>query len=428
MPADPLREAAEEIERAFDAHGRDLEAFPAIATRTLEGLEGVPRPTLTDLCRSMADGGLDAQDAPYFSDLPLTVYHRPDWRLELLLWNDASTDVHGHGFRGAFRVLRGGSLHARWALQEDEVYEPMLALGSAIREPLEILREGDVRTITPGLVHSLFHLERPSITLVARTHMEADVPAQVMFMPPALILRNARLVQLPHVRAYERALTLALQLDEPQAIDAWIEGLHTLRTSDAVHVCMRVAPVLERIGRLEAAMEALRSRHGDALVDAVDRGVRRAQVDHELRDMRAATHEPEARLLLALLMNCHDRAELMRALDALRPGVEPTAWIEACLRTLGDPDALMDVVLAAHQGAAPDRGVPELARRFVRALQRAPEAERDGILAAVAAGRTPQGDGDAPDAGAHSAAGREALASLWAEPALHALRNAACDA
>ena len=56
----------------------------------------------------------------------------------------------------------------------------------------ELLHAGDTRTIHAGsnFIHALFHLDRPSISIVLRTRVEADVGPQYDYMPPFIAINR----------------------------------------------------------------------------------------------------------------------------------------------------------------------------------------------------------------------------------------------
>ena len=88
---------------------------------------------------------------------------------------DATASIHQHAFSGAFRVVTGSSLHSEYEFVEQARVSQLLLLGEVRTQRLEALTRGDVRRITSGragLVHSLFHLDQPSVTLVIRTYGE----------------------------------------------------------------------------------------------------------------------------------------------------------------------------------------------------------------------------------------------------------------
>ena len=102
-----------------------------------------------------------------------------------LYWFASTTAIHDHAFCGAFSVLDGGSLHSQYSFTPSVNCGDGLTLGTLESIRNERLRKGDVRTIHPydGLIHSLFHIEHPSVSLVVRTQPHIQ-KGQRNFFPP----------------------------------------------------------------------------------------------------------------------------------------------------------------------------------------------------------------------------------------------------
>jgi hypothetical protein len=71
-----------------------------------------------------------------------------------------------------------------------EVRQVSTAACAATASRFEQLTKGDIRTIEAGgrFIHSLFHLEHPSISLVVRTHLEPDRCPQLSYRPPFIAI------------------------------------------------------------------------------------------------------------------------------------------------------------------------------------------------------------------------------------------------
>src|SRR6266853_5529160 len=119
---------------------------------------------------------------------PLTVYSGRDFRIEVLFWVQGVPAIHQHSFSGAFHVMHGSSLQTLWEFELREQVAMRLALGRVSLKKAELLRKGDSRSIIAGqrLIHSTFHLDRPSLTVVVRTLGEADKQPQYAYLPPTI--------------------------------------------------------------------------------------------------------------------------------------------------------------------------------------------------------------------------------------------------
>jgi hypothetical protein len=123
-----------------------------------------------------------------FGEPPIQLYAGRRFYIEALFWTDGTTAIHQHAFSGAFQVLRGGSIHTTYAFQRREAISRELLLGDLTVTGSELLRAGYIGQIVSGerFIHSLFHLERPSVTLVVRTKHDAGSDPQYTYLHPGI--------------------------------------------------------------------------------------------------------------------------------------------------------------------------------------------------------------------------------------------------
>lgn len=124
-----------------------------------------------------------------FGQPTVVVYHHENFYVELIVWFPSSTPIHGHGFEGAFRVLRGASLQAEYAYESHSKPCEGIELGELKLRTLEMIGPGEVSTISLGetFVHQVAHLGNPSLTLVARTHaVQTDREQQLSYFQSGL--------------------------------------------------------------------------------------------------------------------------------------------------------------------------------------------------------------------------------------------------
>jgi len=120
---------------------------------------------------------------------PSLLLHRGHrFAIEVLFWLDGTNVIHQHLFSGAFHVLQGSSVHSRFEFRAGSRVNSGMWLGDVVLTGVELLRRGDTRPIRAGSagIHSLFHLDRPSVTLLVRTLNEADRQPQLAFVRPFL--------------------------------------------------------------------------------------------------------------------------------------------------------------------------------------------------------------------------------------------------
>ena len=126
--------------------------------------------------------------AARFGDPPITLYNSPRFHIDIYFWLDGTTSIHQHAFCGAFQVIHGSSIHSSYEFEKKEAVNTFTELGDINLDHCELLKFGDVRKILPGrqFIHSLFHLDQPSATIVVRTHKSPLYLPQFDYRKPYL--------------------------------------------------------------------------------------------------------------------------------------------------------------------------------------------------------------------------------------------------
>src|SRR6266853_5307367 len=120
----------------------------------------------------------------------LVVYSHPRFYIQLLFWLDGTTAIHQHEFSVAFHVMPGSSIHAHYAFEKARPVTPYLRVGDVRMKKIEILESGRTVPIVSGeqAIHSLFHLDSPSVTVVVRTHHDPGTGPQLNYLPPHMAI------------------------------------------------------------------------------------------------------------------------------------------------------------------------------------------------------------------------------------------------
>ncbi len=177
----PFEELNLQTENLWRSSGQSLEAFPELATKVLREFHYAQ--SLGDLDRELAKWFLQGRVPEQinlhnsFGQPPITLFNNGKFVIDLYIWLNFDMSLHSHGFRGAFRVLHGSSLHEEFPVATLSTFAPDVHLSKLGTPENTILRAGDVRTIWPGrdLTHRVIHLENPTVTLCIKTINEADL-------------------------------------------------------------------------------------------------------------------------------------------------------------------------------------------------------------------------------------------------------------
>lgn len=317
-------------------------SFPAIARAALEERPPVACVDVAAFVREfLLDDAQPSQTRSGFGQPELVVYEHPRFYIQVLFWLDGTTDIHQHGFSGAFHVLAGSSIHARFAFSDARMIAPHFFLGDVRMTTIELLETGRTVAIESGdgFIHSLFHLDTPSITVVVRTQHDPGSDPQLNYLPPHVALdpthfdgltarRTQLLDVLEHIAdpAYpELVLAMLTELDFVRGFAVLQHGMHHLRDLDA----------------WELALGAFQDRHGAlaAGVAATFDALARRDVVVALRGM---VDDPEHRFFLALLLAVPSEEALL-ALVAERVPDRPArdtvaTWMAELGETLDEED------------------------------------------------------------------------------------------
>lgn len=123
-----------------------------------------------------------------FGEPPITVYSGPRFHIDIYFWFHGTTSIHQHGFCGAFQVLQGSSIHSWYDFELRDKVSSFCEIGEMRLRTCELLGVGDVQQILPGrqYIHSLFHLDHPSVTIVIRTDKSPLFLPQFDYHKPGL--------------------------------------------------------------------------------------------------------------------------------------------------------------------------------------------------------------------------------------------------
>jgi len=291
-----------------------------------------------------------------FSNLPITVYRHEKFYIELLVWTQATTEIHEHAFSGAFRVLQGSSLHTRYKFLCDDEVTPDFRIGRLETHGSEQLSKGSTQAIMPGsqgLVHSLYHLECPSVTMVIRTPGLAAYQPQHAFYLPNLCFNIGYFVRDDLVQMLQKLLIAAAQADKRGASEVWLDHIARLDCPRLAWMLVSHCDTLEQSGFWAELQARIRQQHGQRANSIFEAMAEQRRV-LDLVKARTVINDPDLRFFLALLMNIRDKETLLEHLATKYPGTPP---LEKCANFLarlstGRTDAARMLATLASQAGS----------------------------------------------------------------------------
>jgi hypothetical protein len=281
-----------------------------------------------------------------FGDPPLTVWECGRFYIDVYFWWHGTTTIHQHAFAGAFAVLHGGSMHGVYEFEPSRELGYAMRFGTLALQHVELLTVGDVRPIVAGprFIHSLFHLEEPSVTVVVRTGHAPLSPPQFNYVRSGLAVDPFF-----EDRVLGKQLQLLTMCFRNEQFDAEARTMAMLREAD-LHSCSTILSTVRPMLQGTAVQQMV------GVNDAAERFERLLGVVQE-RDQEAATilravfaerdstaeisgrrsfvTDPELRFFLALVLNVPDAHWIARLVKDRHPDSDPVEKILDWIAELG---------------------------------------------------------------------------------------------
>lgn len=343
-----FKELGDTILARWKRENFSLPKFPEIARAALDKK---PPAKKVDLAALMHDFLL-AEDQPVQTDSPfgepeLVVYSHPRFYIQLLFWMDGTTAIHQHEFSGAFHVMHGSSIHAHYAFDNATAVTPYIRVGDVRMKKMELLKTGSTVPIGSGSadIHSLFHLDSPSVTVVVRTQHDPGTGPQLNYLPPHVAID-------PHfsdtlMLRRKQLLDVLEQSQDTGYADVVLEMIADLDFERGFSVLQHCMAHLQQLDAWHAALGLYEKKHGPlargigaTLAEDVRRGT--------IKSFRGSIVEPEHRFFLALLMNAPTRDDLLSLVAQRFPKKDPVdivlRWAEELTEVSDAGATLLDVV------------------------------------------------------------------------------------
>jgi len=310
----------------------DEDLFPDLATSALIDSGLLRSVTREDIENWFLSGArIPRQKMRAFGQPPLNLFLSHNFKIEALYWFNSTTDIHQHSFSGAFGVLAGSSVHSKYVFEFRNRIFSRMALGDLAFVSSELLAPGDVRAIVAGqqFIHSLFHLEHPSISIVVRTLNEQDRTPQFSYLKPGIAIDPAYHPD-PQITRLHLLEALAKTGAEP-----FFKGAQSALRSSDFWMAFKVLSVCpEPFRRLEEWQEMVREarRHHGPRVDQLLASLRETSRMQTIMRARQAVRDRDQRFFMALLLNVPNRRTIYELVSRQFPGDDPATlvlrWID----------------------------------------------------------------------------------------------------
>lgn len=322
-----LKHLGEWVERDWSRSDFGLAAFPDTAARALRACRPAEHLSAMDVVEWVHDtDALPAQMdiGAHFGNPPVTVFRGRGFHIDVYYWLEGDTDLHQHAFCGAFTVLQGTSLQGICTFEKGRVLHPRLIEGKLHLEALRLMKPGEIQPITAGerFIHSVQHLDYPTVTLLLRAEVPESGPQHSYKMPGLSFLP---LSFCGHPLRRRVQLLRMMNLVDPARMREQVRaGLRTADPLTFAHLLFESRELFEKdwqgfadiLNDVYPAQEEVL----DALLPVL-RDVKR--VNRIVTLKVAVARDPELRYLSALLFFCTQRLRFIEAMRLRFPEEEP---------------------------------------------------------------------------------------------------------
>lgn len=332
-----FKQLGAEVESLWRDKNYNEELFPALAADALRRAELPVKVSAWEILDwALRQDKLPKQMDPVarFGDPPITLFNSSRFYIDAYFWLNGTTSIHQHAFCGAFQVLLGSSIHSWYEFQRSEAINVFMELGEISVKLCELLAVGDVKEIRPGrqYIHSLFHLDQPSVTIVVRTGNSPLHLPQYKYLKPRLALDSffedetttkkiqsiAALVNSNHTES-DRMIAGLLETADFQTSFAILTSLQGMARSNALEEVFNLdAPQ----NRYEKFLKIVRDRHGAKAEVFADVFAHR-EFETDIVRRRSYVTDPEHRFFLALILNIEGRERIFSLIKQRFPDAEP---------------------------------------------------------------------------------------------------------
>lgn len=365
-----------------------LEAFPELARIAIDEAPPCENIDLGEMIQEfLANDDQPFQSQSGFGQPELIAFNDPRFYIQVLFWMEGTTEVHQHEFSGAFHVMHGSSVHSEFDFVNAKSVTPHIRTGDLSTNKIELLETGRTIPITSGreCIHSLFHLDTPSVTVVVRTHHDPGTGPQYNYLPPHIAIDPGNADALTMRR--KQVLDVLDSLEHPEYGMLVKEMIESLDFERGFNILFHAMERLQYLGEWESVLAIFQTKHGElaqGVPDTLAECLRRESISQ----MRHHIHNPDHRFFLALLMNVENRKNILSLIEERCE--EATAiemilgWSEELLEPSDIGVTLLDAVFPESLETPIDEQAILLIEALRAALEDSPSVDQPDVHAALA--------------------------------------------
>lgn len=233
--------------------------------KTHEIFEFDPALMLAELMRDIGDLPEQVRENN-FGHPSISVIRNEDFRIDVMYWAQNASPLHKHVSCGAFAAVEGRRMHATFDFTQERVLDDAVRIGAVRPDSVELMPRGGLARITPGLIHELYWVEKPSVTVSIRCakHPRDGDELPLEFVPPNIAVLSATLQQDATVSRWLGGLQLLSRASPELYRTTLVEVLRTMSANFVYHAVEHaVSAELDDLD--DILVEAARQRSDDLL-------------------------------------------------------------------------------------------------------------------------------------------------------------------
>ena len=333
-----------------------LEAFPELARVAIDEAPPSKNVGLEEMIHEfLVNDEQPFQSQSGFGQPELVAFNDPRFYIQILFWMEGTTEIHQHEFSGAFHVMQGSSVHSEFDFVGARSVTPHLRIGDLRMKQIELLESGRTVPITSGreCIHSLFHLDTPSVTVVVRTHHDPGTGPQYNYLPPHIAIDPIHTDALTMRR--KQLLDVLETLDHPSYATRVREMVGSLDFERGFNTLLHAMDRLQVLDEWEPVLATFQKRHGE-LAKGVPETLAESLRRDSISQMRYHIENPEHRFFLALLMNVQNRSDIHALITDRFPDHSPIemilGWAEELIEPADFGITILDAAFPESLGVA----------------------------------------------------------------------------
>ena len=333
-----------------------LEAFPELARIAIDEAPPSENVGLEEMIHEfLVNDEQPFQSQSGFGQPELVAFNDPRFYIQILFWMEGTTEIHQHEFSGAFHVMQGSSVHSEFDFVGARSVTPHLRIGDLRMKQIELLESGRTVPITSGreCIHSLFHLDTPSVTVVVRTHHDPGTGPQYNYLPPHIAIDPIHADALTIRR--KQLLDVLETLDHPSYATRVREMVGSLDFERGFNTLLHAMDRLQVLDEWEPVLATFQKRHGE-LAKGVPETLAESLRRDSISQMRYHIENPEHRFFLALLMSVQNRSDIHALITERFPDHSPIemilGWAEELIEPADFGITILDAAFPESLGVA----------------------------------------------------------------------------